>query len=178
MIADHRTSTTGLKKAVADAGAAAGLTVPPEMLLRHATMLASLQQATGGAFDRLYIEQQRTAHAEALDLHRGMALRAGAPAPLKAFAAATAPVVEKHHQMLLAMNVPGMETGASGTTGQSAPADTAVGTMPGGNISSGSGGGTNPSGRTPVEPGTAGSGSGGPGSSGGRTSGVSTRTPG
>jgi putative membrane protein len=117
MVKDHQASTAALKQAVSEG--ARGTTVPTEMMPRHAQMLRALEQAANGtdaaAFDRLYLEQQRTAHAEALDLHRSMAARGDMPAPLKAFADATAKTVEGHHQSLMQMPAAAGTAATSGT---------------------------------------------------------------
>lgn len=110
MITDHQASTAALKKAVQEG--AAGTTVPAEIMPRHQQMLRELEQADAAAFDRLYIEQQRTAHAEALDLHRSFAGRADVPPQLKAFAQQTAQTVEGHHERL--MQMPTATAGAQG----------------------------------------------------------------
>lgn len=116
MIRDHQASTAALKQAVS--AGAPGTTIPTEMMPRHAEMLRALEQAAAGtdraAFDRLYLEQQRTAHAEALDLHRSMAARADVPAELTSFAQSTAQTVEGHHQSLMQM------PGAAGDAGMGA----------------------------------------------------------
>lgn len=126
MIRDHQASTAALKQAVSEG--AEGTTIPTEMMPRHAQMLRELEQAATGsdraAFDRLYVEQQRTAHAEALDLHRSMAARGDVPAQLKAFAQSTAQTVEGHRQSL--MQMPAM-AGAAGTGAASGSAAGAAG---------------------------------------------------
>lgn len=132
MIRDHQASTAALKQAVSEG--AQGTAIPTAMLPRHAEMLRTLEQAGNGsdkaAFDRLYVEQQRTAHAEALDLHRGMAARADAPAPLKAFADATARTVEGHHQSLMQMPAATGSAGTTGTAAVSGTVDPSQGTTP------------------------------------------------
>jgi putative membrane protein len=115
MITDHQASTAALKKAVS--AGAQGTTIPTEIMPRHAEMVRALEQAAQGndraAFDRLYMDQQRTAHAQALDLHRSMAARGDVPGELKAFAQQTTQTVEGHHQSLMQMP----STGASGAMG-------------------------------------------------------------
>lgn len=133
MIKDHQASTAALKQAVS--AGAQGTAIPTEMMPRHAEMLRTLEQAANGsdraAFDRLYVEQQRTAHAEALDLHRSMAERGDVPTPLKAFAQRTAATVEGHHQSL--MQMPAARGGAASTSaGAVSPTvNPATGTAPG-----------------------------------------------
>jgi putative membrane protein len=129
MIADHQTSTAGLKQAVSEG--AQGTPIPTEMMPRHAQMLRELEQAGSGsdraAFDRLYLNQQRTAHSEALNLHRSIATRGDVPEPLKTFAARTADAVDGHYKMLMAAPAEGGmatkgSTGATGASGTGAAA--------------------------------------------------------
>jgi len=91
MVADHTTSSNKLKAAVGEGGA--GLTVPTDMLPKHRQQLDALRGA-GTNFDSLYTQQQVAAHEEALALLQRQA--DSGTAPLKAFAAATVPVVEGH----------------------------------------------------------------------------------
>lgn len=105
MVRDHTTSSNNLKQAVAEGGA--GLSVPPSMLPKHQQQLDALRNA-GGNFDNLYIQQQTTAHQEALTLLQRQA-ETGTVASLKAFAAKTAPVVEGHLE-----HVRGMAGGTGG----------------------------------------------------------------
>ncbi|PXA97082.1 hypothetical protein DMC47_15650 [Nostoc sp. 3335mG] len=65
-------------------------------------MVAELRAKTGVDRDRIYLTQQRTAHQQALALHTGYA-QSGTAAPLKTVAAATAPVVRHHIEMLQGM---------------------------------------------------------------------------
>lgn len=87
---EHTKSTADLKTAAADAGA----TVAPQMTAKQQSDLAALQGASGN-FDQLYKTQQVAAHEQALTLLRNQSSN-GSAASLKAFAAKTAPVVEKH----------------------------------------------------------------------------------
>lgn len=99
MIRDHQKSTADLKRAAT----AARVAVPaPKLEPAQAQMVAELRRATGAARDRLYVTQQRTAHQQALALHSGYAQN-GTAAPLKTVAAATAPVVQHHIEMLQGM---------------------------------------------------------------------------
>ncbi|GGB24698.1 hypothetical protein GCM10011380_12800 [Sphingomonas metalli] len=99
MIADHTQSTQQVKAAAKQAG----ITVPPPKLEpMQAKNVAELRRATGTARDQLYMQQQRTAHQMALDLHQGYAQN-GSSAPLKAVAAQITPVVQSHMQHLTAM---------------------------------------------------------------------------
>lgn len=99
MIRDHQKSTADVKRAAA----ASRIAVPaPKLEPAQAQMIAELRRATGTQRDRLYVTQQRTAHQQALALHGGYA-RSGTAAPLKTVAAATAPVVQHHIEMLRGM---------------------------------------------------------------------------
>ena len=64
------------------------------MTAKQQSDLAALKQA-GDRFDSLYKTQQIAAHEQTLALLQAQAAN-GTAAPLKAFAAKTAPVVEKH----------------------------------------------------------------------------------
>ncbi|HJT39817.1 MAG TPA: DUF4142 domain-containing protein [Sphingobium sp.] len=61
--------------------------------------LAALTSAAGPGRDRLYWEQQKAAHVEALALHRDYA-STGSSEPLKTAAARIVPVVKHHIDML------------------------------------------------------------------------------
>jgi putative membrane protein len=123
MVSEHKATTAQLTKAVADAGG--NLAMPGEMMPRHAEMLRELEGASPADFDRLYLEQQRRAHAEALDLHRLMASQGNGPAPLVRFASETAPKVEMHYKMLTDM--------APGTTDEGGRVSEASAPRTGGN---------------------------------------------
>lgn len=89
---DHTDSTAKLHVAVGEAGE--GLTVPAAMQPKHRQLLEELR-AAGANFDSLYAQQQAAAHEEALALMQAQAAN-GTSAPLKAHAAATAPIIEDH----------------------------------------------------------------------------------
>lgn len=95
---EHTKSRADLKAAAGEAG----VTPAPQMTAKQQSDLAALQGATE-QFDSLFKTQQLAAHTEALALLRAQA-DGGAAAPLKAFAAKTAPVVEKH--LAQARNLP------------------------------------------------------------------------
>lgn len=99
MIRDHQKSTADVKKAATTAR----VRVPAAKLEpMQAQMVAELRAKTGAERDRTYVTQQRTAHQRALALHSGYA-QGGTAAPLKTVAAATAPVVQHHIEMLQGM---------------------------------------------------------------------------
>jgi putative membrane protein len=58
-------------------------------------MLHQLMASNFRTFDRTYIDQQVTAHQNALQLMNGFA-QAGGPRPLRQAAAKTAPLVQHH----------------------------------------------------------------------------------
>lgn len=94
MMIDHHTQTSdGLKAAIK----ASNLTLAPpaELDERRKGLLQNLRAAGDADFELAYLHQQLAAHLEALTLHGGYADRGDDPA-LKAVAAKTKPVVEKH----------------------------------------------------------------------------------
>ncbi len=99
MVRDHAKSTADVTRAARTARVRA-----PAAKLEpaQARMVAELRRATGPARDRMYVDQQKTAHQQALALHGGYA-QGGTAAPLKTVAAATAPVVQHHIDMLRGM---------------------------------------------------------------------------
>lgn len=94
LVTEHTKSTADLKAAGAQASPAI---VPAPVLTAEQTanLDALAKAANGAAFDMLYAQVQVPSHENALALLRGYAERGDTPS-LKAFAAATAPVVEKH----------------------------------------------------------------------------------
>lgn len=93
MIDDHTMTTDNLKSTLSKSG----LSITPPMQLdeRRKGMLDNLRAAGDADFDLAYLHQQLAAHLEALTLHKGYAA-AGDNAELKALAAKTAPVIQKH----------------------------------------------------------------------------------
>lgn len=97
MIRDHNETSAKLKAALAGAGIAAP---PPAQLdARRQAMLDALNGQSGPAFEKAYLDQQTAAHQEALDLHSAYAA-GGDNAALKALAAATAPRIQHHFDMV------------------------------------------------------------------------------
>jgi putative membrane protein len=93
MMIDHHTMTT---QQVMGAAQAAGMTPPPPTLLPpQQAMLDQLQPANGADFDRMYIEQQRTAHRVAYDLHSNYARNGDTP-QLRQVATNAVPVIQRH----------------------------------------------------------------------------------
>ncbi|PTQ10299.1 hypothetical protein CLG96_12350 [Sphingomonas oleivorans] len=96
MITDHARTSADLNAAAT----AAGMTVPPPTLDERKTeMIEALSAASGSARDRLYLEQQRLAHNEALALHQRYST-SGTDPRLRAAAAKTVPVIEHHIELL------------------------------------------------------------------------------
>ncbi len=92
MVAAHTKSTAALKKAIADAGQTT-LTVVTVLPADLQAKLDGLKTATN--FDKAYLDNQVDAHQGALNLMQRYAQDGDVPA-IKAFAAATAPVVQQH----------------------------------------------------------------------------------
>ena len=88
---DHSKSTADLKAAAQGAG----ITVTPALDAEKQGMLDALKAAKGDDFDRLFIDQQTTAHQKALQLLQNYA-SAGDKDALKAFATKATAVVEGH----------------------------------------------------------------------------------
>ncbi len=123
MVADHTATSAELARLAS----VNRLAAPPATLAsHHAQMLADLRAATPGGFDAAYLRHQTSAHQEALDLHRTFA-QGGDRAPLRTFAAATAPKVEAHLQRVQSMAAtaaaPETAPGTGGGMGAIAPAD-------------------------------------------------------
>ena len=89
---DHTKAAAEMKTAVASAQ---GVQMPTKLDERRQGMLDNLKQAPADQFDAVWLTQQEAAHEEALTLHRTYA-DVGDVAPLKAHAAKSAPIIEKH----------------------------------------------------------------------------------
>ena len=88
---DHSKSTADLKTAAQQAG----ITVGPALDAEKQGMLDQLKAAKGEDFDRLFIDQQTTAHQKALQLLQNYST-AGDNEALKAFATKATAVVQGH----------------------------------------------------------------------------------
>jgi putative membrane protein len=97
MITDHTATTAKLKATIAEAGLQ--LMPPTKLDARRQGMLDNLSSLSGAAFDTAYLDQQTAAHQEALALHTGFA-QDGDNEPLKKLAAATAPKIQHHYEMV------------------------------------------------------------------------------
>jgi putative membrane protein len=93
MITDHTEAADKLKTAAANAG------VKPErvnkMSAKHAQDMEKLEKAKPSEFDAIYVDIQKKAHEEAVDLFRNYA-EGGDNAELRRFAQETLPVLETH----------------------------------------------------------------------------------
>jgi putative membrane protein len=89
---DHSKAAQEMTAAVKSAKDA---TIPSKLDERRQGFLDNLKQAPADQFDKVWLTQQEAAHEESLTLHRTYA-DAGDVAPLKAHAAKSAPIVEKH----------------------------------------------------------------------------------
>ena len=88
---DHQKSSADLKTAAQSAS----VTVTPQLDAEKQRMLDELKAASGAEFDRLFLEQQKTAHQKALSLLQGYS-SGGDNAALKEFATKGAPIVKGH----------------------------------------------------------------------------------
>jgi putative membrane protein len=98
MVKDH-TATMNAMKPLAKA---AGQTPAADLDNRRKGFIDHLNQASDADFDKTYADQQVAAHREALDLMNGYA-KDGPDAGLKAAAAKTAPIVQKHLDRITAI---------------------------------------------------------------------------
>jgi putative membrane protein len=98
---DHQKSTAELKTAASQAQ----VTVTPALDAEKQAMLDQLKAANGAEFDRLYLQQQKTAHQKALALLQSYA-QGGDAEPLKAFAKKASGVVQGHIEHLNGIKQP------------------------------------------------------------------------
>lgn len=97
MIADHTATTQQLQQLARTQEV--GRVLPTELDERHQAMIDALKGISGAAFDKAYLEQQATAHQEALLLHGNYA-GDGGKEQLQKFAAATTRKIQHHADML------------------------------------------------------------------------------
>lgn len=116
IIADHQAADAKLK-ALVDGGKAPG-PLPTALDERRKGMLDNLRGASAKDFDDRYLDQQTMAHHEALLAFNGYA-RTGDNPDLKAFAAETAPNLEKHAEMVTKLD---RSTNADDEAGAGKPA--------------------------------------------------------
>jgi putative membrane protein len=93
MINDHTTASKNLMAAAQQDG----VTVPADMLPKHASQVEAPGSAAGEGFDAAYIGAQVTAHQQALALMTSYA-ESGDAAALKAHAQKTAPIIQMHYE--------------------------------------------------------------------------------
>lgn len=110
MIDDHTATSTQMKSLLPKTGLK--MTPPTTLDDRRRGMIDNLRAASADAFDRTYIDQQTMAHQEALTLHSGFA-EDGDNAQLKQFAAATAPKIRHHLDMVKNLDTSGANQGAT-----------------------------------------------------------------
>lgn len=91
--ADHTKSSNDLKTAVGQSGQT--LTIPAALPADRQAQIEALNAATPTDFDAVWLTQQVQVHEQALALHQRYAQN-GDVAALKAFASATAPVIQRH----------------------------------------------------------------------------------
>jgi putative membrane protein len=116
MIDEHQATSTQLKGLLAKANVTAA---PPAALDdRHAGMIEDLQKADVGKFDKVYLDQQTTAHREALGLMDSYANH-GDVAALKDFAGQTKPKIQMHFDMVSKLDHGGADE-SGGAAGNSA----------------------------------------------------------
>jgi putative membrane protein len=96
MITAHTASSAALGKAITESGQA--LTPPAALNDDMAGKIKDLNKADAKDFDKTYVDGQVDAHQSALNLLQRYAEDGDVPA-IKAFAAATAPKVQKHLDM-------------------------------------------------------------------------------
>jgi putative membrane protein len=93
MLTRHHRQTT---RQLTQAARTAGVAVPaPTLMPMQAQMIRELRRANGRNFDRLFFQQQVTAHEMALNLHQNYASAGDAPA-LKRTARAAVPIIQQH----------------------------------------------------------------------------------
>jgi putative membrane protein len=100
MVADHSKSSAALKAIVAKSPALGPL--PTRLDTAHAMMIADLKAADAAKFDKLYLNQQITAHQNTESLLSNYATD-GSDAALKNFASTTVPKVAGHLHMVQTM---------------------------------------------------------------------------
>lgn len=110
MIDGHSKTAAEMKSALASAGIE--VTLPAALDERRQEMITELRGKSATEFDTAYLDQQTKAHTESLDLHRAYA-DAGDTAPLKAFAAKTAPIVQQHIDMAKKLDKSGADEPAA-----------------------------------------------------------------
>lgn len=101
MLINHHRMTT---RDVTAAARRAGLRPMPPMLEPHQRAMVAVLRRTSRGFDRAFLDQQRNAHDEALQLHMNYSAR-GDVAPLRAAASTAVPVIRQHIERINAIRV-------------------------------------------------------------------------
>lgn len=96
MVKDHSKSTQMVKSAALRSGLHPK---PPTLDAKQQGLVADLRKATGADRDRVYLDQQKQAHADALSLMQDYAAT-GSDAALRKAAGEIVPVVKHHIEML------------------------------------------------------------------------------
>ncbi|MFO1057242.1 MAG: DUF4142 domain-containing protein [Dongiaceae bacterium] len=98
MIDDHTKANDQLKQLAA----AKQITLPAALDAKHKAEQARLEKLSGAAFDHAYIQNQVKAHQQAVALFRTESETGGDP-ELKQFAAQTLPILQQHHDAVVAL---------------------------------------------------------------------------
>lgn len=93
MVTDHEKAN----KELMEVAKKANLGIPVKMLDEHQKLLDKVKGASGGEFDRTYMEAQVKAHEEAVALFSNAAKNVKNP-DLKAFAEKTLPTIKEHYE--------------------------------------------------------------------------------
>lgn len=91
MVTDHTKAGQEFATAITQDG----VSVPDQLMPKHAAMVSQLESASDADFDRAYIDVQTAAHSEAVSLFRSYA-DAPDSEPLGSFAKKTLPTLEQH----------------------------------------------------------------------------------
>jgi putative membrane protein len=98
LIDDHTKAGEELKSTVKQADVKAK--IPEKLDQKHQAMMDDLKKTKGTAnFDKVYLDQQLSAHQDAIALFSGYA-ESGDNDKLKSFAEATLPTLQEHQQMV------------------------------------------------------------------------------
>jgi len=100
MVSDHAKTTM---EVTAAAKASGMKPMPLQLNSKQTQMIADLKAAPASAREKLYLNQQVMAHAEALALHQGYAANGDTPALMKV-AAGAVPIVQHHLDMVKALD--------------------------------------------------------------------------
>lgn len=96
MITDHTKAREDFRAVLGEAAPPQGDPLSP----RHAGMIALLEGAQGGDFERIYIDMQAGAHMEAVGMFRTYS-KSGDDTAVVAFAKTTMPVLEQHEMHIM-----------------------------------------------------------------------------